>query len=71
MYLISYDIENNALRTRIGNRLLDDGLDRLQYSVYLGILKETVKRDLFLWLPKILTEKGNLNKDSVIIIRLG
>jgi len=36
MYLISYDIENTPLRTRIANTLLRWGLHRIQYSVFLG-----------------------------------
>lgn len=40
-HLICYDIKNNALRTRIGNKILEYGLDRINLSVYLGSINES------------------------------
>lgn len=34
--LISYDIENNAMRTKLAEKLLAWGFYRLQYSVFAG-----------------------------------
>jgi len=48
--LITYDIENNSLRTKIGKKLLYFGLARVQYSVYMGSLKPSIKAQLTLWL---------------------
>ena len=46
MYLISYDIEKDSLRTQIGNKIIEYGLTRIQYSVYLGYLKQTDYQEL-------------------------
>jgi len=35
--LISYDIEDNYLRQKIANHVLDAGLARVQYSVYIVV----------------------------------
>ncbi len=69
MYLISYDIEKDSLRTQIGNKIIEYGLTRIQYSVYLGYLKQTDYQELSKWLNQII-QKGNLQKDSIIILYL-
>ena len=69
-YLVSYDISKNSLRTRIGNRLIADGCDRIQYSVYIGVLKEKIKVELVKWLFQEISNKGDINKDTVIILPL-
>ena len=55
--LISYDIEDNYLRQKIANYILDAGLARVQYSVYIGTVREIVVNDLLDWLQKIPGEK--------------
>jgi CRISPR-associated protein Cas2 len=37
LYLIIYDITNNAIRAKIAKTLMAEGYERLQYSVYLGL----------------------------------
>ena len=69
-YLVSYDISKDSLRTRIGNRLIADGLDRIQYSVYIGVLKEEIKKELLKWLKNELALKGNQKTDTIIFIPL-
>ncbi len=36
MYLIFYDISNNKLRTKVAKQLIQQGYERLQYSVFAG-----------------------------------
>ena len=36
MYLLCYDIKDNQLRKKISDKIIYFGLDRIQYSVYLG-----------------------------------
>lgn len=69
-YLVSYDISKDSLRTRIGDRLIADGLDRIQKSVYLGIINMEVKEQLLKWLKNEIILKGDLKTDSVIFIPL-
>ena len=69
MYLVSYDIEKDSLRTKIGKRLIAEGLHRIQYSVYLGQLKKEDYLELLKWLKQAM-QKSNQNKDSVIILFL-
>ena len=69
-YLVSYDISKDSLRTRVGDRLIADGLDRIQKSVYLGVINEEVKIKLIKWLKNEIVFKGNLKTDSIIFIPL-
>lgn len=41
IYLVSYDIESDRLRKKIADRLLAEGLERIQYSVFIGPVKST------------------------------
>jgi len=69
-YLVSYDITKDSLRTRVGDRLIADGLDRIQKSVYLGVMSEEVKVELVTWIFLEIQKKGDLNKDTLIIFHL-
>jgi len=42
--LIIYDIKNDRLRTKISNTLKDWGLERIQYSVFIGDLTSDQRR---------------------------
>lgn len=68
--LVSYDIEDNALRQKIANHIIDSGLDRIQYSVYMGTIKETDTQHLINWLNALPAEKRWKGNDSVIILSL-
>lgn len=39
IYLIAYDIENDKKRKKIADMLIQNGLSRIQYSVFLGSIK--------------------------------
>lgn len=66
MILICYDIEQNALRTRIAQHLVKTGLDRVNLSVYLGACSETELKHLSQWLKAAMQKAGP--KDSLIIL---
>ncbi len=68
--LVSYDIENNYFRKKIADHLLDTGLDRFQYSVYLGNLAEAVKDTLVKWLLDLQGDRRWGQKDSVLVLFL-
>ena len=40
-HLICYDITNDTLRTKMGKKILEYGLDRINKSVYLGSITES------------------------------
>ncbi len=68
-WLICYDIEQDPLRSKISKRLAYEGLERLQWSVFAGELKEEQLKKLKTWLNGEIAKKpapGN----SVIIINL-
>jgi CRISPR-associated endonuclease Cas2 len=69
MYLISYDIEGNSLRTKIADKLIAEGLQRVQYSVFLGVVAPADFKIFRKWLEDALA-KGNLQKDTILIIQL-
>ena len=66
MILVCYDISANALRARIGRRLLEAGLERINRSVYLGQIKDADLRRLRAWLQQTMTKAGP--DDSLIIL---
>lgn len=59
--LLVYDIQNDKARTKIAEACLDYGLDRIQFSAFLGWLLPTQQEELFLKVKKILGKKsGNI-----------
>lgn len=40
MHLISYDIQEDALRVKIAKTLIQYGLHRIQYSVFMGEVRD-------------------------------
>ncbi len=47
MYLVFYDISNNKIRTKVAARLIQEGYDRIQLSVFVGI--KNPKQNTVLW----------------------
>lgn len=68
-HLICYDISKNNLRTRLGNKILEYGLDRINLSVYLGAINESSLTTLENWLQQELAAKGDPD-DSLVILPL-
>jgi CRISPR-associated protein Cas2 len=59
--LVVYDISDDAKRAKVADVCLDYGLDRIQYSAFLGILAPTHQEELMLKLRKTLARKaGNI-----------
>lgn len=59
--LLVYDIPDDRKRTKIADTCLDYGLDRIQFSAFLGWLLPTQQEELFLKVKKILGKKhGNI-----------
>ena len=59
--LLVYDIPDDRKRTKIADTCLDYGLDRIQYSAFLGWLLPSQQEELFMKLKKILGKKdGNI-----------
>ncbi|GAA3657830.1 CRISPR-associated endonuclease Cas2 [Flavivirga jejuensis] len=53
MYLIIYDITENSLRTKVSNLLIQEGYERLQFSVFTGYFnpqKNKVWQQLTKWM---------------------
>lgn len=67
LYLISYDIETDRLRTKVAKTLEKAQLQRIQYSVFLGEVTEAKLTDIIRRIEKI---KGEASDFNVIIIPL-
>lgn len=68
-YLICYDIDNDRIRKKIADHLLAAGLDRIQYSVFIGPVKEGVMSQLMVSLERLMQQaKGT--QDSLLCVRL-
>jgi CRISPR-associated protein Cas2 len=55
---VVYDIEDDRIRYRIANACKDYGLERIQFSAFLGPLNANKRDELFLRLRKVLGEKA-------------
>lgn len=60
---VLYDIKNDKTRNRIAKICLQSGLYRVQYSVFVGTIKEEEKDVLKLQIEELIDEE----KDSVYI----
>lgn len=59
--LVVYDISDDGKRARVADVCLDYGLDRIQYSAFLGKLSVNHQEELMLKLAKVLGRKaGNI-----------
>lgn len=53
---VIYDIEDDRIRYRISEICKDYGLDRIQYSAFLGLLSRNKREELFLKLSETIEE---------------
>ena len=59
--LIIYDIESDRIRNKIAEFCKDYGLQRIQYSAFMGDINRNRREELFLKLTKLLgRERGNI-----------
>ncbi len=47
-YLLIYDISHDGIRTKVADACLDYGLERIQYSAFIGELSKIHQRELLL-----------------------
>ncbi len=52
LLLITYDIEDDKLRDKIAKKLLEFGMARIQLSVFMGSMKDSVHDKLLQWIQK-------------------
>ncbi|MEM6397426.1 MAG: CRISPR-associated endonuclease Cas2 [Bacteroidota bacterium] len=69
-YLISYDITDDRLRSKIVKHLGRAGLYRLQYSVFTGSLSNAISDKLADELRNLQQEKVWQPEDSILILPL-
>lgn len=59
--LIIYDIEEDKIRNKMAEFCKDYGLERIQYSAFLGDLNRNRREEIFMKLRKLLgKKKGNI-----------
>jgi CRISPR-associated protein Cas2 len=61
LYLATYDIERNSLRTQIAKLLENSGLDRIQFSVFVGVLTRSQQIALQKKVRKLFENQENAN----------
>jgi CRISPR-associated protein Cas2 len=52
--LVIYDIPSDRARTRVADACLDYGLERIQYSAFVGVLGRAHQRELELKIARLL-----------------
>ncbi len=57
-YLLIYDITDDRARTKVADLCLDYGLQRIQYSAFLGNLPRTLQEELLLKIGRVLRGKA-------------
>jgi len=55
--LLIYDIPDDGKRTKIADICLDYGLDRIQFSAFLGELQQNLQQELMLKIKKTLGKR--------------
>ena len=55
--LVVYDIPDDRVRTKVADHCLDYGLDRIQYSAFLGDLSRTHQEELMLKIKRTLGKR--------------
>lgn len=70
MHLISYDIQDDRLRIKIARTLIRYGLYRMQYSVFMGNLKERSLSAIRRELETFQKEKAWSPADSLLVLPL-
>ena len=55
--LIIYDIPDDRARTRVADACLDYGLERIQYSAFVGALSRVHQRELLLKVGRLLAHE--------------
>ena len=69
IYLICYDITDDRVRTKVADKLIQLGLTRIQYSVFMGPLKAHLKKDLVSWLHlKVGNDSDKTERRHVLIL---
>lgn len=56
-YLLIYDIGEDRARGKVANLCLDYGLQRVQYSAFLGNIPRTLQEELLLKIGRVLRHK--------------
>jgi CRISPR-associated protein Cas2 len=56
--LVIYDIPDDRARTRVADACLDYGLQRVQWSAFVGELNHTYQRELLLKIRTVLGKKA-------------
>jgi CRISPR-associated endonuclease Cas2 len=69
MFLVCYDIQEDKLRTRLAKKLLAAGLERLQFSVFIGDLTESGLSKLATVLTGLIS-KSTVPSDSIVVFPL-
>ncbi len=67
LYLCCYDIVSDSCRKKVAVALETSGLERVQYSVFVGSLTYLQKRTLVSNLKKIV----GINEANILIVRIG
>ncbi len=67
IYLISYDIKSDKIRLKIAKKLLEYGLERIQFSVFLGMVKDSLLPTFKNQLKEIF-KKADLTSDKLLMI---
>ncbi|GIK29994.1 MAG: CRISPR-associated endonuclease Cas2 [Chloroflexi bacterium] len=65
--LVMYDIEDDKARTKIADACLDYGLDRVQFSAFIGQLSRNHQQELMMRIEQILDDR----KGRVQLISIG
>lgn len=66
IYLVSYDISDDKVRTMVAGRLQYFGLERMQYSVFWGPVKRSTYKAMVRWLENVVLGE----EDKIAILPL-
>lgn len=70
MHLISYDIQEDRIRVKLSKALIRYGLHRVQYSVFMGEVRDSALEKIKTALDHLSKDKDWTGEDSVMILPL-
>jgi len=59
IYLLCYDISSNSIRTKIAKRIIQEGYERIQKSIYVSINNPKDNKILWSFMQKKICEDKN------------
>jgi len=70
IYLVTYDIESDRLRKKVADKILAWGLERVQYSVFMGPVSKPLSQTMRIFFENAFEREEIASQDTLLMLRL-